>query len=131
MLYLLAFLLPRAVGAEGRNDTVVHGWVDEPDGRGTWSILWSCLATIFICTWSVLHLDVPTKHGVWYSFHRKVRWVLLVLLAPELMVCIAFDKFFTARFLLKGLLKYAGSEWIITHTHFICVEGFYAPALGW
>ena len=26
--------------------TMNHGWVPEPDGRGTWSILWSCLATI-------------------------------------------------------------------------------------
>ena len=84
---------------------------------------------IFICTWFLLLLDVPTKHGVWYSIHRKVRWVLLALLAPELMVCMAFDDFLTARSLLKDLLEHAGSEWTITHTQFICAEGFYAPAL--
>lgn len=52
--------------AKAHNDTIVHGWQPEPDGRGSWSIVWSCLVTVFLCTWSALHLKVPKQHGSWY-----------------------------------------------------------------
>ena len=65
VLILLITLLTAAV-VDARNDTIVHGWVSEPQGRGTTSIVYSCLGTVLICTWSVLHLDVPKRHGKVY-----------------------------------------------------------------
>ena len=125
MYYLLALLLARAIVVECRNDTIIHGWVAEPDGRGTWSVVWSCLATIFICIWSALHLDVPERHGFWFSSCRKVRYMLVAVLAPEFFLVTAFENYFTARVLLKDLVQYGSSEWTLTHTQFVCVEGFY------
>lgn len=37
-------------------------WVDPPTGRGTWSILGSCLSTLFLCVWKSLHLNVPAMN---------------------------------------------------------------------
>ena len=109
--------------ASANNETIVHGWVSEPDGRGTWSIVWSCLVTIFICTWSVLHLDVPTRHGRWYLFFRKVKWMLVTALAPEWILMMAVNDFFQARVLLGHLVTHGGDEWTLVHAEFAVAGG--------
>jgi hypothetical protein len=40
-----------------------HGtiFVQPPNARGTLDIVYSCLAVIVLCTWSVLHLNVPVQ----------------------------------------------------------------------
>ena len=109
--------------ASANNKTIIHGWVPEPHGRGTWSIVWSCLVTIFICTWSVLHLDVPKRHGWWYLFYRKVGWMLLAALAPEYNLFMAVDNFFQARVLLGYLVTHGGDEWTLVHAEFAVAGG--------
>ena len=74
-LFVLLSLSAHLVGADARNDTIVHGWVEEPERRGTMSLIYSCLATVILCTWSVLHVDVPKHHGRWYvSLLFVVQW---------------------------------------------------------
>ena len=109
---------------QGKNDTLIHGWVPEPSGRGTWSILWGCLATIFLCTWSALHLDVPKKHGRWYLLFRKIGWMLMAATAPEFVVFITAKNFFEARDLLKNLHSQGHQEWTLVHAQFACANGF-------
>ena len=109
--------------AHATNDTVVKGWVPEPNGRGTWSILWSCLVTIFICTWSVLHLYVQ-KQGRWRSFLRKCKWMLFAVLAPELILVWSVSHFLDARIYHPALVRYGGSEWTLTHIQFALSDGF-------
>ncbi|KAK0510559.1 hypothetical protein JMJ35_006991 [Cladonia borealis] len=109
--------------ASANNKTIIHGWVPEPDGRGTWSIIWSCLVTIFICTWSVLHLDVPKRHGWWYLRFRKVRWMLLAALVPELILAMAVEDFLQARSLLGHLVTHGGDEWTLVHAEFAVAGG--------
>lgn len=109
--------------ASANNKTIIHGWVAEPDGRGTWSIVWSCLVTIFICTWSVLHLDVRKRHGRWYLFFRKVKWMLIAALVPEYILILAVDNFFQARSLLGHLVTHGGDEWTLVHAEFAVAGG--------
>ena len=54
---------------QARNETIVHGWQPEPSGRGTWSIVWSCLTTVLLCSWSALHLPVPD----WKTVHSDIQ----------------------------------------------------------
>ena len=110
--------------AQARNDTLVHGWTPEPSGRGTWSILWGCLATIFICTWSALHLHVPQRHGRWYLFFRKLGWMLMAATAPEFVVYKAAKNFFEAKDLLKHLHSQGHQEWSLVHVQFAYANGF-------
>ena len=102
-----------------------HGWAPEPSGRGTWAILWSCLATIFICTWSALHLDVPNGHGRWYLFFRKLGWMLIAATAPEIVLYNAADNFFESRDLLRHLRNQGHRSWTLTHTQFAHARGFW------
>lgn len=52
-------------------DTLV-GLTANPTTRGTYTIITSCLLTIFACTWTTLHLNVPgLNDSVWERFFRK------------------------------------------------------------
>ena len=127
MLSSFPFLFVMAAVVEGRNDETIHGWVAEPESRGTWSLLWSCLATIFICTWSALHLNIPKRHENWYLYRQKVGWMLMAAIAPELILYNASTTYFEARLLLKelkGLIGPEGHKWTLTHARFACAEGF-------
>jgi hypothetical protein len=73
-------------------------WVDPPIGRGTWSILGSCLSTLVLCAWKSLHLNVPAMdESDLTKFLRKVKWVVIALLAPEIVVFVGFAQWVTAR----------------------------------
>ena len=125
-MFSLARFLVIAVcvlNVQARNDTLVHGWIPEPPGRGTWSIIWSCLATIFICTWSALHLDVPKRHGRWYLVFRKIRWMLVAVVAPEFVLAGAAENFFEARDRSRFLVA-RHPEWTMTHMQFAQAHGF-------
>ena len=85
-------------------------WHEEPDFRGTYSILASCLSTLFVSTWSALHLDIPESGKRGQSpvmrFLDKLGWLVLGLLAPEYLLLLAFNQFMAAR----DLTKYAREE---------------------
>ncbi|KAI0762194.1 hypothetical protein C8Q74DRAFT_1336607 [Fomes fomentarius] len=72
--------------------TVVRGWQAEPDFRGTFSILSSCLGTLFLCVWTALHVDIPQVDSVFRKFLDKTGWVLVGLLVPELLLWVAFQQ---------------------------------------
>ena len=96
----------------------------EPQGRGTWSILWGCLATIFICTWSALYLDVPKKHGRWYLLLRKLRYMSITVLAPEITLFLAAENFFKAYGLFKQCVSIEKQQWTLTYWQFANACGF-------
>lgn len=52
-------------------------WRNEPDTRGTWTILSSCLITLSLCLWKSLHLNLP-GHGEtrWRQMSRKIQWLV-------------------------------------------------------
>ena len=100
MLIPLLFLtvlhssLPVA-GAEqtGQNATThtTVGWVSDADNnRSTITLLYNCLFTIFLCTWSAIHLNVPgEKDTQLRTFLRKCTWMLIGVLAPEFVAIAA------------------------------------------
>jgi hypothetical protein len=66
-------------------------WQEEPATRGSWNILSSCLITLGLCLWTALHLNIPRhKEGAWRPTMRKTAWLLLGLLAPEMLAYTAW-----------------------------------------
>jgi hypothetical protein len=64
--------------------SVKVGWQAGPTERGTLTLLYSCLITIFACTWTVLHLNVPgINEGFWTKALRKTKWMAITVLFPE------------------------------------------------
>ena len=83
-------------------------WVPEPDGRGTWKILYSCVTTLILCVFSALHLNVgPDREPTWRWWMRKLKWVLIGVIAPEIILYTAGKQWFSAQRLCKKLNKWA------------------------
>lgn len=76
-------------------------WVPEPNSRGTWGIISSCLLTLCLCLWTALHLNVPiSKHEQTWL---KASWLLVGLLAPEFVVYNAWAQWTRVRSLTKTM----------------------------
>jgi hypothetical protein len=70
--------------------------------RTVWNIIWSCVATIFACTWVALHLNVPEPHEKWRRIAlRKVRIMMVAVIAPEIVVTWAMRQWLVARRIAK------------------------------
>ncbi len=60
------------------------GWFDGPSGRGTASLVYSCASTIFACTWTVMHLNMPgPEEGGMTRLVRQAKWLVINILFPE------------------------------------------------
>lgn len=86
-------------------------WEPQPDHRGTFGIVTSCFVTLALCTWKIVHLNLPgacpdaglpwtawwkkgttrsVKHRLvhilgGHQITRQIGWLLIGLLAPELV----------------------------------------------
>lgn len=73
------------------------GWVSQPDGRGTFDILQSCLVTIFLCSWSILFLNVSAEQGGRISsLKNKALWMLFTIFFPEMLTAVAAEQWRSA-----------------------------------
>lgn len=74
------------------NSTVEHigsVWHPDPTSRGTWGIVLTCFSTLVICVWSCLHVDIPIRYQDW-SIWEKLRWLLVGLFAPDVLIFKAY-----------------------------------------
>lgn len=83
-------------------------WNREPQTRGTFSLLSSCLITLSLSVWTAVHLNVTVEqlpHEKLSFFRRlnsrpavrRLKWMLMGLLAPELVVYTAWQQWSSAR----------------------------------
>ena len=87
--------------------------------RTTWNIVWSCLVTIFSCTWVAVHPNVPCpkkrEANGWIgryirnpllSFveHRLLLFIC-ALLVPEYVLAWSIRQFLVARKIAKGEIE--------------------------
>lgn len=59
------------------------GWVPENSGRGTLSLLWTCLLTTFLCTWVVIHPRIDKRKRL--RVLHKIALTAKTIIAPELI----------------------------------------------
>ena len=68
------------------------------DQRSLWDILWSCLATLFACSWVSVHPNIPgPKESWWRIYLRRLELMLWTLLAPEMIISWALRQWLGAR----------------------------------
>ncbi|CRL23185.1 unnamed protein product [Penicillium camemberti] len=85
------FILALPAVASEASTTDHLGWQGSPNRRGTWDIILSCGTTIFACTWSVQHLNVPAANdGTWKKIFRSCQWMTITILFPEFIMAHAF-----------------------------------------
>ena len=109
--------------------------------RGTFDMLRSGLFTIFICIWTVQHLNVPEprdgrdpgwkgdmKWG-WKKIARKFKWMAFTLLLPEILLGKATVEFLAVRESLKRIRLSSGYQAELTSaekSNWTKSHGFYA-----
>ena len=109
----------------GESNTITRGWVSTPNGRGTLDIVWSCVLTISLCSWSTLCLNLPAV-GDGYSriVRRKIYLTGLGVLGPEIILQLALGQWASARRSVKLFHSSGHTSWTITHAFFADMGGF-------
>jgi len=81
------------------NDTLV-GWVLESPGRGTLSLITSCLFTTILCTWAVIHPRVTRERQ--RRICHKLALFLKTIIAPEFIAVESLQEWSQARKTIKN-----------------------------
>ena len=72
------------------------------DQQSLWNILWSCLATIFACSWVSVHPNIPSPdESSWRIFLRRLELMFWAVIGPEMIIVWAFRQWVGARHLEK------------------------------
>ncbi len=103
-LLLLASHTQLSFGALPANGDRVEsvGWQSDPDGRGTVTLVSSCVLTLTICVYSAMHLNVPPHGESTFQFWlRNIKWGLLGIFGPELVIFIAWKQYLSAKTIVK------------------------------
>jgi hypothetical protein len=103
----LASGLPARALAQNATVNDKHvGWVSSGSGRSTSDILWSCFSILLVCVYKCIHFNVPSQKESeagwftwtwWWKWLKKIGWMMLIVLAPEIGVAIAMDQYLLAR----------------------------------
>ncbi|KAL2850414.1 hypothetical protein BJX68DRAFT_266624 [Aspergillus pseudodeflectus] len=97
------------------NSRTLQGWQFNDSSRSSWDIVWTCLTTIFACTWTILHLGVPARNKSQALIIAAKLWVFTFnFLAPETIGLTAPEELWRVRSLRErwGLILEAEDEWI-------------------
>ncbi|KAF9065796.1 hypothetical protein BDP27DRAFT_1297995 [Rhodocollybia butyracea] len=82
-------------------------------------IIWSCLTTIFACTWVAVHPNIPSRHDSYRDLlWRRVKILAVALIAPEYIIL------WQQINLLFCPHVSTGSDWTLTHGMFLVMGGF-------
>lgn len=91
MLTLVLILAAFFAGhSSASNSPALVSWQLDGNSRSTWDIVWTCFSTVFACTWTALHLDVPARNmSDVRSTISKIRAWFLAVLVPEVYFWLA------------------------------------------
>ncbi|KAF8539124.1 hypothetical protein BDD12DRAFT_738452 [Trichophaea hybrida] len=103
-------------------------YVPDPGGRGTLNILLSSIITLTLCVSTSLHLNITPQRKYFGIIQRvwiyKFYWVLIALVAPELVLYAAYIQFRNAQELCKQLKKLDNCDVTMVSAFFIVMGGF-------
>ena len=78
-------------------------WINEPDGRGTWGLIQSCLNTLVLCAYTAVHLNIQPNQSERQAWFRRVMATFLTMILPELVLVSAMAQYHCARGLQRRL----------------------------
>ncbi|KAG1781117.1 hypothetical protein EV702DRAFT_1073961 [Suillus placidus] len=98
--FALNFTMILSLGSASSNNT-----------RALWDILLSCGWTLFACTWTAVHPNIPgMNEGKVAITSRRLFIMAMALIAPELMITWATRQFFSARAAAKDFNDYLDTQ---------------------
>ncbi|KAL2060242.1 hypothetical protein VTL71DRAFT_9637 [Oculimacula yallundae] len=112
------------------SNTSTLGWTNAPDGRGTIDIIWGCLVTMFLCSWSLLCLQLPAKDDRPVDILWRRAWLTaLCALGPEFTLQLALGQWSSARQSCRDFHAAGHKKWTMKHAFYADSGGFvlYTP----
>jgi hypothetical protein len=108
------------------NDTFVHGWQDQPNSRGTFDIIRTCIITVLLLCWSSVCPNVPDlKTGFWTRSKEKFKLFVLAILGPDFVFVIALGQLNAAWRAKKALRNEGYTEWGLCQCFFVNMGGLH------
>ncbi|KUJ17412.1 uncharacterized protein LY89DRAFT_684463 [Mollisia scopiformis] len=105
--------------------SLTQGWTPSASGRGTIDIVWSCAVTMFLCSWSVLCLQVPSEKDTRFDILWRRCWLtFLCALGPEFTLQLAMGQWSSARQSVKDFHASGFTEWTMKHAFYANSGGF-------
>lgn len=112
--------------------STLQGWTPQPNGRGTIDIIWSNIFTIFLCSWSVLCLNLPAPgDSIFRKFRRKIYLTGLGILGPEFILLLALGQRESACRSVQDFQNSGYPEWSMSHAYFADMGGFVLHTPNW
>jgi hypothetical protein len=113
LILLLAFSLFQSYDAypgQATGSIELRAVGDQDSRRSIWSIVWSCLSTIFLCTWVAVHPNIAfrprkpnaswSERWIWEPLYHfwsyKLPLFMWALLVPEYILAWSIRQFFAA-----------------------------------
>ncbi|KAF2143615.1 uncharacterized protein K452DRAFT_160226 [Aplosporella prunicola CBS 121167] len=103
----------------------IAGWTSGPDGRGTFDIIWNSIITIFLCSWTVLCLNLPPEHfNEWLWARQKLLMTCLVIVGPEFLLQISLGQWLSACRSVKQFQDLGHRDWTMKHAFLADMGGY-------
>lgn len=107
---------------------VTTDYVSAPNTRGSLQLIWTSLSTILLCTYSILHLDIPEGYeGQIILFFYKLMLSLFTIILPEFLLVKSIWELLDARATLKALhrdVPGTKDDWTLAHMLYANMGGF-------
>ncbi|CAM5999658.1 unnamed protein product [Sphagnum balticum] len=108
------------------SEILTQGWTPSPNSRGSIDIIWSCLVTIFLCSWSILCLQIPAKEDTRFDILWRRLWLtFLCALGPEFILNLALGQWSSARQSVRDFHASNYPDWTMKHAFYADSGGFF------
>ncbi|RFU24880.1 hypothetical protein B7463_g11462, partial [Scytalidium lignicola] len=103
-----------------------QGWTPSPNGRGSIDIIWSCVVTMFLCSWSALCLQLPSRTDSQFDILWRRSWLTaLCALGPEFTFQLALGQWCSARQSVRDFHASGITSWTMKHAFHADSGGFF------
>ncbi|OIW26421.1 hypothetical protein CONLIGDRAFT_471851 [Coniochaeta ligniaria NRRL 30616] len=107
-------------------DEIYTGWKSPAFcDRSTLDLLYGCGATMYLCCWAAVHLNVPADdESAVVRTIRKVRWMFVCLIMPEYIAWRAVNELWGARILVEEFAAISTLQhWTLAHAFLLEMGG--------
>ncbi|KAI7084949.1 hypothetical protein KC356_g6296 [Hortaea werneckii] len=106
---------------QSNSSTELVGWQDESSGRGSLSIVLSCLYTTAICTWVVIHARIDRREK--FRVAHKLALCFKTFIAPEFIAVEAAQEWTQAQRTVRDAAKYTDAGMKLVQAYYIGMFG--------
>jgi hypothetical protein len=89
------------------------------------NILWTCIFTTFLCTFTILCLNLPARNESSLRIQgRKILWMAIAIAGPEFLLTAAAGQLAAARDSVKAFHALGHTSWTYRHGFYANMGGF-------